>query len=901
MTACGGGGISNNSSTGVGSHAAAAILQSIQIAANNPPFAAGLSQQLTATGSYSDGTTKDLTNSAAWSSSSSAIATVSTSGVVKAFSPGPCVITATQAGISGKLSLTVAAPVLTSIIVNSVAPSVAAGLSDQFMATGNYTDGSTQNLTGSVAWSVSNPAVASISNSGLASSKVAGSAVITATQGTITGTSSLTVGPPSLVSLAVRSASPSVGVGFTDQFMATGSYTDGSTQDLSNSVTWSVSNSALVTIANNGLVAAKSNGSVTVTASSGPITGSAALTVTISLVSIGITPPSLTIAANTDQQFRAIGTFTDSSTQDITGTVNWSSSDTTKATISNSVPTSGLAQALHAGSSVITASLGTISASAPLTISNGTLVSIAVSPITSTIPLGITQQFTATGTFSDSSTQDISNTVVWSSSEPTFVSITVSGIATGLNLTQNLPPKAAPIAITATSGSVSGSTTSITVNAADLTSLSIQGSLTVAQGTTSKLTAIGLFNDGSTRDVSAQAAWSSSNTAAATIQTNGKLQAVSQGLATITATLGSQTVSANVNVTNATVISISVTPSISSIAPLTQVTFAATGQFSDSSTQVISGNVNWATSDNTVGTVSNTAGSKGIAVGVGSGSAAITATFEGVSGSAQLNVSGANLTGIVINPPSAILAIASTQQYVATAAYDDGTSQNVSTLVTWSSSSTSTATITPFGQATGQSQGAATITASLGGFAASSTLLVESSGALTSITITPSSSTIPQQIMTGFTAIGWFANGSQDLTSAVTWTSSNASAATVSNAAGTRGYATGIAPGTSTISAIFAGVVATTSLNVTNATLVGMNITPGNPNISVGNNQSFVVTGTFSDNSTVDLSTQAIWTSQTVGVAVINSNGVATGISSGTTTITATLNGVSATAILTVN
>jgi uncharacterized protein YjdB len=875
------------------------VLASIAVTSASPSVAAGVADQFTAIGAYSDGSTQNLTSTVKWTVSSSSIATISNAGLATSKAQGSTIITATQGSISGTALLIVGTQVLASIAVSSVSPSIASGLTDQFTAIGTYSDGSTQNLSNSVTWSVSNPAVASITNSGLTTGKSSGSAVITATQGSINGTSALTVSSPLLVSVTVTSASSSIGVGLTDQFTATGTYSDGSSQNISGAVTWSASNPALVTISNSGLVNAKSNGSVIVTAASGSISGTAPLTVTISLVSIAVTPPLPTIAPGTAQQFKAMGTFTDGSTQDLTGTVNWNSSDITKATIGASGPAGGLAHALAAGSTTITASSGTVSASATLTVNAAKLQTIAVTPANSIIPVGVVQQFTAIGTFDIGPTQDITNTVTWSSSQPTLASITVSGAATARNT--------GTTTITASSGSITGST-SLTVNLSNLVSVSIQpGTLTIAQGTTAKLNAIGLFNDGSTRDVSAQATWSSSNPSFATAQSNGngKVHGVSLGLASITATLplpGAQTASVNVNVTNATIVSISVTPSISSIAPGTQITFAATGQFSDSTTQVISGDVNWASSDPTIATISTNPGTKGIAASVATGSVAIGATFGAVTGTAQLNVSGANLTGITVNPPSAVLAPASTQQYVATATYDDLTTQNVSTLVTWSSSSTSVATVTAFGQATGQSAGSATITASMGGFTASSTLLVESNGALNSIAVSPSPSTVPQQIMTGFTAIGLFADGStQDLTSAVTWTSSNASFATVSNVAGTRGLATGIAPGASTISAVFAGQVGTAALTVTNFTLVSLGISPGNLNINLGSTQSFVATGIFSDGSTMNLSSQAAWSSSNVNFAVINSQGVATSVSSGTTTITATLNGVSATAILTVN
>ncbi len=873
---------------------ASAALNSITISSTASSLTAGLTIQLTATGNYSDGSTKDLTATAAWSSSNSNVATIA-SGSARGISAGTAVIIATAANVSGTTSLVVAPPALNSITVSSSVSSVTAGYAIQFTATGNYSDGSNRNLSATVTWGISNLSVATISTGGLVTGKSNGSEVVTASLGSVSGTANLTVGPPVLASLSVSSANASVGVGFTDQFTATGTYSDGSTQNLTNSATWSVSNPALATISSSGLLTAKSNGAAVISAASGSINGSAPLAITISLTSLAISPLAPTIAPSTDQQFKATGTFSDGSTQDLTGAVTWNSSNPTTAAISNSAGTTGLAQGLQTGTTTITASSGGIVASpATLSVSSVKLNSIVVTPTASTVALGIVQQFTAMGTFSDGTTQNITSTVAWTSSQPNFASITVSGAATARNL--------GTTTITATSGSVTANT-SLTVNAANLASLSMQPtSITIAENTTSKLSAIGLFSDGSTRDVSAQATWTSSNPAFATIQTNGKLQGISPGLASVTATLGSQSISANVNVTNASVVSISVTPSISSIAPGTPLTFAATGQFSDGSTQVISSNVNWSSSDNTIATVSNVSGTKGIAGGIGSGTATVSAIFEAITGTAQLNVSGAHLTGIVINPPSATLAPASTEQCTATATYDDGTSQNVSTVVTWSSSDSSVATVTGYGQATGQSSGLATITASLGAFSGTANVLVESS-ALKSITVTPQFASDPQQIVDSFTAIGYFVDGSsQDLTAAVIWTSSNSSVATISDAAGTRGQAMGVAPGTTSISAVFAGIVGPAPLTVTNLTLTGLTISPNPASINLGTAQPFIATGAFSDGTTtLNLSTQVTWTSSNPNVAVISPQGLATSASTGTTTITATLNGVSTTAVLTVN
>src|SRR5204862_4098789 len=116
------------------------------------------------------------------------------------------------------------------IAVTPVNPSVASGLTRQFAATGTYTNNSTQDLTSTVSWSSSAPGVATINSGGLATSVAQGSTTIAATFGSISGSSTLFVNAPALVSIAVTPANASVVIGSTQQFTATGTYTNGSTQ-----------------------------------------------------------------------------------------------------------------------------------------------------------------------------------------------------------------------------------------------------------------------------------------------------------------------------------------------------------------------------------------------------------------------------------------------------------------------------------------------------------------------------------------------------------------------------------------------------------------------------------------------------------------------------------------------
>jgi hypothetical protein len=116
----------------------------------------------------------------------------------------------------------------------------------QFAATGTYSDGSIKTITTSVDWSSSIATVATINSRGLATGAGTGSSVITATLGSVTGSTTLRV-QPALVSVTVIPANASLKVGSTLQFKAIGTYSDNSTQDLTSSAEWSVSNASVAT------------------------------------------------------------------------------------------------------------------------------------------------------------------------------------------------------------------------------------------------------------------------------------------------------------------------------------------------------------------------------------------------------------------------------------------------------------------------------------------------------------------------------------------------------------------------------------------------------------------------------------------------------------------------------
>ena len=337
---------------------------------------------------------------------------------------------------------------LVSIAATPANLSIPKGAAQQFTATGTYSDGSTQNLTDTATWSSSNVSVATINSTGLATALGNGNSTIQAASGSVTGSTTLTVTTAVLSSIAVTPANPSIRKGTTQQFTATGSYSDGSTQNLTSSVTWSSSNVSVATINSTGLATGLGNGNSTIQAASGSVIGSTTLTVTAAvLTSIAVTPVNPSIRKGMTQRFTATGSYSDGSTQNLTSSVVWSSSNTSVATISST----GLATGLGNGNSTIQAASGSVIGSTTLTVTAAVLTSIAVTPVNPSIRKGMTQRFTATGSYSDGSTQNLTSSVVWSSSNTSVATISSTGLASGVGPGSST--------IQAVSGSVTGSTT----------------------------------------------------------------------------------------------------------------------------------------------------------------------------------------------------------------------------------------------------------------------------------------------------------------------------------------------------------------------------------------------------------------------------------------------------------
>jgi trimeric autotransporter adhesin len=647
----------------------AQTLQSVGVSPSSAAVPIASNQQFTATGVYSDGSTHDLTVTATWSTSNGNIATISRSGLATGKSAGVVTISATVSGIKGAASLTIKNARVTSIKVSPTAPSIEVTKAIQFTATGLLSDGSSSDLTRSVTWSSSQRSIATIDGNGLATTAKAGTTTISAAfSGAPTASTSLTVIAIALKSIAVTPLNTSAPAGTTVQYIATGSYSDGSTANITTSVAWSSSKTRVATIQSSGIASAIGPGTATIQATSSGVSGSTSLTVTASISSISISPASVSIALGLTQQFKATAHYSNGTTSDITTLASWTSSVIAVAAVSNNAGSQGLATSNATGTTSISATYqGYTSAPAALSVTGAALVSIAVSPASASIALGTSQQFIATGTYTDGSTKVITTSVSWISSTPAVATIGASGVAVSVTL--------GTTTITAKSGSISGSAT-LSVSRAALVSISVTPlSLSLPKGVSQQFTAAGVYTDGSAQDITSSVQWTSSAPGVVSISTSGNAEALATGTAQITANAPGTGISGKSGVTvgPAATVSIAVTPANPTIALGTAQQFAAVGTYTDGSTQDLTGSVLWSSSNTGIATIS----SSGQAMSRAAGSTTITATSGAIAGSTTLMVNPAALVSIAVTPAIPSVPLGETRQFNATGTFADGSIQDL--------------------------------------------------------------------------------------------------------------------------------------------------------------------------------------------------------------------------------
>lgn len=720
---------------------------------------------------YSFGNPKDITDQLTWVSLDTTVATINSQGMATAVGSGRVIITGTIQDPQTLKIFTVSTiltvvPQLTGITISPGSAQIAKGTTQQFTATGSYNDGTSPDITSLVTWSSTQPAVAGISSSpgtqGLALGAAPGSASISASFGTVSSSpSSLTVSSANLVSIAVTPQGSTVPLATSQQLVATGAFDDATHQDLSRGVGWTTANShsRVARVSATGVVTGLGLGGETITATdpSSGISGSTGVTVDESSVAaINVLPvgmvlfpqtlsPVPVMANGTVQQMRAVVTLRDGSTVEVTGIqgIDWSSTDAAVATI---VPETGLMTTTGPGPTTVTAALGSQQGSTSLSVLETTLQSLVVAPNNAQVALGGVQNVVALATFlaPDNLTlfqQDVSNAATWSVDANAALNYVnglqelATGVATGtatISASLTLPGGSAAVGVAALNVG-SGQLSDITV---------VPGNAAFPLDGSRQFRATGNYTDGTQVDLSLLATWGSSDETITTVSPFGFASASGSGQTSVsasflnpvtgTAVAGSGSVLVNpaalarIDICAGTVANPIVNcPPLDPLVPPPTITFAdqtqfglvAIGTFTDGSRQDLTDAVRWSSSLPDAATVSNDPGIPGIMTGVGrrgvmtggiqGGATVITANAGGISGSATVSVSAAAPQALSITPANGIMPLGISQPCKVMGAFSDGSKQDVTSTVQWSSLNPDVAIVYPGGLAYSTGKGIA--------------------------------------------------------------------------------------------------------------------------------------------------------------------------------------------------
>jgi parallel beta-helix repeat protein len=385
--------------------------------------------------------------------------------------------------------------------------------------------------------------------------------------------------------------------------------------------------------------------------------------------------------------------------------------------------------------------------------------------------------------------------------------------------------------------------------------------------------------------------WVVLDTLVAHVSPMGDVVATNVGTTRVIATIEGKSDTATVTVDPLPVASIAVSPDAFSMDVGATTQLAATVR--DSNGTVLTDRVvAWTTSNPDVATVSPS----GEVTGVSAGSVVITATSEGKSATAAVTVSAVivPVSSVVITPATAGLYIGRTAQLTATA-YDANYTVIAGRPLSWSSSNSSVATVSPTGVVSAVATGSVTVTATVEGHTASASVNV-TPVPVSSVVVSPATSTVIVGGAVQLTATPKDANGAVLAGRSVTWASSNSAVATVASS----GLVTGVAAGSATVKATVEGRSASATVTVTPVPVASVVVSPSTATISVAGTVQLRATPKDANGNTLTGRSIA-WSSDNAAIATVSSSGVVTGVAAGTVAVRATIEGKSQVATITVN
>jgi uncharacterized protein YjdB len=314
----------------------APVLESVSVVPARVDLAAGETRQLAVTAHYSDGSTRDVTSQAGYSSGDVSVATVNSSGLVTGKAQGSTTITVSYQGKTATVPVTVAAPAVESISAVPNPVTLAAGRSQQLTVTAVLSDGTKRDVTDQSGYSVDNTGIAVVSAGGLVTGKAQGSATITVSYQGKTTTVPVTVTAPVVEALTVEPGIVTLAAGGSRQLAVTARLSDGSTRDVTDESSYQVGNSTVAAVSGSGLVTGLAPGNTSITVSYAGQTVTVPVTVNAppaDLTGVSVQPNPLVLYRGSSQRLKVTENYSDNSSIDVTSFAGFQSSDPSVAKV----------------------------------------------------------------------------------------------------------------------------------------------------------------------------------------------------------------------------------------------------------------------------------------------------------------------------------------------------------------------------------------------------------------------------------------------------------------------------------------------------------------------------------------------------------------------------------------
>ncbi|WP_165452207.1 Ig-like domain-containing protein [Paenibacillus thalictri] len=726
------------------------------------------SAELTAT--YADGTTENVTDRAKWTSDKESVA-YATKGTIKAISAGEAIVTAQFGSVTAKLVVDV--DVARSLTVNKKTVSLRTGGTEQLTVTALRADSSKVDVTDQVEWSVDNIAAVKVTK-GKIEALATGQAVVTAKYGDTTAVVTVQVEIPSKLELDVTDVF--LKENNTKQLELTATFADGTSEKVTSKADWTSSNenNAIVT---GGLIRSIKMGQATITASYGGKTATATVDVEVPR-KISLNKTAIDLRTGVSEQLTVTAVYAEGDPVIVTDKAVWSIDNQDVAMVSK-----GNVTAYKSGSAVVTVTFGGKTATVQVAVDQATYLTANLTKIS--LQAGGTSQLTVTATYPNGQTEDVTQKVVWTS-KTTSVAGVNKGLVTAIDR--------GATTITATYGD---KTVSVSVTVGEVTGLTVsQNKLLLSEGQSAAITVTAAFKDGTSKGVTDDADWSSSQEKVAKVY-GGVIRAISGGTATITVKYGDKTETVSVEVDMANRLSLNTKLLVMDKDGQAQLVLTATN--SNNETETVTDKAQWKTNADKVADVD-----RGLVTAYSGGKATITATYGGKSVAVTVEVGVPQK--LAFNKRLLSLKSGGSEALELTATYSDGSTRDVTSEAEWASSNIKVADVVN-GVVTAIEYGKSTISAKYGGKRITIQLAIDELKYLKSA---DKKLTLSVEDTKQVSLIATYKDGvDAEVASQAMWKSSNDKVADVKD-----GLITAYGKGNAVVTARFAGMTVTVNVTV---------------------------------------------------------------------------------------